>query len=185
MSTWSIFADPYHAGQQALIKGDVKKLSHKVLHSQSKKTGLSLFHYFIINSKEVPLDYSQTIDIYLQSGVNINLQANEGHGYYSALHFAVEQEDFALAKLLVEKGIDIGLRDKSGNTAFWNACHNYRGKIEQEKIIEYLYDHGASINDTNDSGVSVNDLVFELGDSIDQGLNPKEWDLRKLKLNRS
>lgn len=182
---WLILKDPYHSGQNALIKGDIKKLSSMVLNSQSKKTGLSLFHYFIINSKDITLDYSQVLDHFLKSGVDINSQSNKSHGYYSALHFAVGYpENYELTKLLVEKGIDIKLRDEYGNTAFWNACFNYRGLDVQRKIIDYLYDKGASIEDTNNSDVSIKKLITQRGEGIDQGHNPKEWDLRKLKINQ-
>lgn len=182
-----LFRDHYHVGQDTLIKGDIQKiksLSSKVLNSQSKKTGLSLFHYFIINSNQFTVDYPQVVDTFLQAGVDINSQSSKSHGNYSALHFAVDYpENFDLTKLLVEVGIDINLRDKYGNTAFWNACHKYKGLADQRKIIEYLFDKGASIEDTNNSDISVKKLINQLGESIDEGLNPKEWDLRTLKIN--
>lgn len=185
-----LFRDNYRVGQDTLIKGDIQKiksLSSKVLNSQSNKTGLSLFHYFIINSNQFTftIDYAQVVDAFMKAGVNINSQSGKDHGHYSALHFAVDYpENFELTKLLVEVGIDINLRDEYGNTAFWNACHKYKGLADQRKIIEYLFDSGASVLDTNNSGVSVETLIAQTGESIDKGFDPKDWDLRKLKINQ-
>ena len=120
-----LFGDPYKKGQEILLTNDLeklRKLSSKVLTSVSQKTGLSLFHYFILNSKKLTLDLAQTLGIFLKGGVNINGQASKSNGFYSALHFAVGYpENFELSKLLVEHGIDLRLRDIYGNTAFWNA----------------------------------------------------------------
>ncbi len=184
-----IFLDLYRKGIEILIAGDLKKLKEStriLLNSKSKKTGLSLFHYYIIHSKDMDFQREELVDIFLKGGVNINEQSNKEHEFYSALHFAIDYPaDFKLTKVLVGYGIDMNLKDEYGNTAFWNACHNFRGANEQIKIIEYLFDNGASTQKVNNVGLSVKDLIIQLGESIDEGLNPKEWDLRKLKINVS
>lgn len=182
-----IFFDPYKKGQSLLIDNNIMKLksaTHKLLNSKSKKTGLSLFHYYIINARDTDLNPHEIISLFLSAGVDINQQSNKEKGFYSALHFAVGfPANFHLTQVLVENGIDINLRDEYGNTAFWNACHDYRGNDEEAKIIEYLYDKGARIDTTNNADISVKDLIDQIGKSIDEGINPSEWDLRKLKIN--
>ncbi|MEM6262376.1 MAG: ankyrin repeat domain-containing protein [Bacteroidota bacterium] len=181
-------SNPYRKGQKTLIIGDLKKFKsfdQRVLNSKSDKTGLSLFHHYIINSKEAKIDSQEVIQTFIQGGVDINQLSDKEHGFYSALHFAVDYPaSFELTKVLVENGIDITLKDENGNTAFWNACHNYRGDKEQRKIIEYLFNNWASTETPNKLGVSVTDLIKQLGKSIDEELNPNEWDLRKLKITK-
>lgn len=126
----------------------------------------------------------EIIDVFIKGGIDINQKSDKEHGQYSALHFAVDYPaDFELTKALVENGMDLNLRDEYGNTAFWNACHNYRGNVEEKTIIEYLFDKKANTEVENDAGISVKDLIQQRGESIDDGLNPKAWDLRELKIN--
>ncbi|NBW36440.1 MAG: ankyrin repeat domain-containing protein [Cytophagia bacterium] len=178
------FQDNYKTGQVTLANGETDtfvKLNSRVHNAVSKKTGLSLFHYFIIHCQDLKVDTQKVFDAFLNSGTNINARSNGEHGHYSALHFAVQQkEGLPIVKLLLNHKIDISLKDKHGNTAFWNACHEYRGTENQKKVIQSLIEYGASLYDTNNAGISVIKLIKQTSLSIDEGINPKAWDLREI-----
>lgn len=184
-----MFESNYRKGQKKLLssnKNEILRINSKILNSKSEKTNLSLFHYFIINAKDININLESVLKTFLSAGIDINQQSDRSHGYYSALHFAVAYpENLQLVMLLVENGIDIELKDENGNSALFNACFEYRGKKAQKDIIEFLSNSGSSLTVTNNAGISVIDLIRSLAESIDEGLNPIKWDLRQLNINVS
>lgn len=57
----------------------------------------------------------ETAAALIRHGAKLNLQENY-HGY-SALHMAVDMKNYDMAKLLLDSGIDAGLKDQDGKTA--------------------------------------------------------------------
>jgi len=83
-----LFTNPCRKGQKTLLSGQlskIKRLSAKVLHSQSTKTGLSLFHFYVINAKDIALEPSEIVDAFLKHSIDINAQSNKAHGFDFAL----------------------------------------------------------------------------------------------------
>ncbi|GAA4360905.1 ankyrin repeat domain-containing protein [Kangiella marina] len=92
----------------------------------------------------------------IASGENINAQDRNG---WSPLHFAAQEGDHKVAKLLIENGADISLVDVNGNTPIWVATMNsYHGT----EVITILLSSGADPSQKNIHGVSPIDVSPEL-----------------------
>jgi ankyrin repeat protein len=79
---------------------------------------------------------NQHIDILLSSGAEIN--ASVGSSGRTALMCAIEWKRVETVKLLIEKGADLEIADKQGNTPLMIAKDN-----SYEEIIELLMEAGA------------------------------------------
>ncbi len=93
----------------------------------------------------------------LDSGTDINKQDGAG---FTALHFAAQENNFGIAKLLIERGADLEIRDVYGNTPLIRAVSSSKGKGE---IIDLLLQHGADMNVKNDYGVSALEDAKNIG----------------------
>jgi ankyrin repeat protein len=82
----------------------------------------------------------------LARGANIN--AREPINGAFALHYAINWPDLSLVQLLLDKGADVNLADKSGYTAPTEAMHI--GGPKGTAIIKLLIERGANIHAHND-----------------------------------
>ncbi|WP_341356781.1 ankyrin repeat domain-containing protein [Rossellomorea sp. y25] len=88
------------------------------------------------------------IETLLETQLNIN-SINENS--YTALHFAMKSPAaLSITKVLIDKGADISLKCRSGESPLFKACH--LGNIE---VVRYLVKVGASVNDVNSDGDNI------------------------------
>lgn len=77
------------------------------------------------------------------------------------LHFCGEYSRSKFATALIDKGIDLEIKDKFGNNALWKACFNSRGNYE---LVEILVENQANSKSKNNSNKSPLELAITMGD---------------------
>jgi len=75
---------------------------------------------------------------------------------WAPLHYAAQNYLTDIAKLLIDKGADIEIKDDYGNTPLWKATFASQGKGE---MIKFLLSKGADPNNFNDSDISPLELA--------------------------
>ncbi|WP_312697560.1 ankyrin repeat domain-containing protein [Sphingobacterium mizutaii] len=85
---------------------------------------------------------------------NVNHQDKKG---LSALHIAVERNQFQLVSFMLRKGVDVDLQDHFGNTALWRAMMDN----VDVNIIYILFQYQADPDLKNNYGISARDLLSE------------------------
>ena len=80
--------------------------------------------------------------------MSVNLADRNG---WAPLHFAAQNYDEGMARLLLDSGASIDSRDANGNTPLSTAVFSSRGRGE---LIELLRQRGAGATSTNNFGVS-------------------------------
>jgi ankyrin repeat protein len=89
----------------------------------------------------------------LNTGTDVNISDSNG---WSALHFAAQNNDIRIGKLLLESNADLDLQDNYGNSPLWRATFSSNGKGE---FISLLLANGANRNLKNFSGISPIELA--------------------------
>ena len=79
----------------------------------------------------------------LDNSANINFQDQSG---YTSLHFCALYKYSEITDLLIEKGVDVNIRDEHGNPPIWTAIFNAKGDFS---IVRKLYKAGADIETKN------------------------------------
>ena len=74
------------------------------------------------------------------------------------MHFAAQENKENVAKLLVDAGAIIDLRDIDGNTPLSNAVFS-----RATELIAFLLEKGASLDAPNNHGVSPRELADSMG----------------------
>ena len=83
------------------------------------------------------------VKIFLDFGANVDAKNQMGK---TALHFAAEQRNFDIIKLLIVKGkADVNAKDIDGYTSLYIASGN-----EDINSMEYLLKNGAKIDEPNE-----------------------------------
>ena len=101
------------------------------------------------------VDFNQTSNY----GANYGDNFNERHNYrLTPLKYAIKLYKINMINLLCEKGANINLQTKNGETALMFAIKYCRNN--KEKIIEFLCKKGANINLQNNKGETA--LMFEI-----------------------
>jgi len=85
---------------------------------------------------------------------NINHQDTTG---LSALHVAVEKNEFDFVSLMLHSGVRVDLQDRFGNTALWRAMMDN----VDINIINLLIQYHADPDLKNNYGISARDLLNE------------------------
>lgn len=94
----------------------------------------------------------------LESIKNINMVDING---LTLLHFCVEYSRTKFAANLIQKGIDLEIKDKYGNNALWKACFDARGNYE---LVEMLIKNQANSQSKNNANRSPLELAITMGD---------------------
>lgn len=81
-------------------------------------SGYNILLYYAMKAKEIKIEMIDFINLLLEFKINLDYQ-NPLFKSYSALHIAVLHDNFELTKTLIDKGINIELKDENGNTALW------------------------------------------------------------------
>ncbi|MCH6234196.1 ankyrin repeat domain-containing protein [Cognataquiflexum rubidum] len=84
--------------------------------------------------------------------LNINKQDKND---WSALHFAVQENDLKVVTTLLKKESQVDIVDENGNTPLADAIFN---EVD-ENIIISLLENGASLNKKNHHGISPKDFI--------------------------
>jgi uncharacterized protein len=83
----------------------------------------------------------------IENGADTNHQDKDG---YTGLHFAGQEKCFECAKLLIDKGANLELADRHGNTPLWTAIFNSRVNSRGDTRLVKLYvQNGANLDHTN------------------------------------
>ncbi|EAX81622.1 ankyrin repeat protein, putative [Trichomonas vaginalis G3] len=111
---------------------------HVNLHAYGD-TGLTALHYSIIYDN---IDYCKVLlDI---PWASIDSKDNEGR---SSLYFAVEMNNYPIAKFLIDKGGNVNSQNKKGKSVLRVAIDN-----NNEEMVKLLLSKGANINAIDSSG---------------------------------
>ncbi len=78
-----------------------------------------------------------------------DLQLRTGYGYERALHAAVRLKSIGLAKVLLDRGMDVDIPDVRGYTPLFLAPELY----SRLSIVKLLVEHGADIHFHNDGAL--------------------------------
>ena len=118
------------------------------------------------NPKIVPLcdavlfNDIDTFQRLINEGVDIN---EKDYNNLTALWYAVQCVRYEMAKILIEHGADLEVKDKYGNTPLFTAVYWYK-KDPGGRLIKLLVDAGADVNAENSHGNSPLDLARMAGD---------------------
>jgi len=93
----------------------------------------------------------------IKGGININQSDRNG---WDALHFAAQNNDVEIGRLLIDNGINIENKDKYGNTPLLRATFASKG---YGGFIKMLLDEGADRDIKNNNGVSPLILAERIG----------------------
>jgi ankyrin repeat protein len=111
-----------------------------------RKQNLALIEAVIANDRQKVIDL-------LASGEDINAVDGEG---WTALHFAAQENNAVLAKILLENGASVDIQENHGNTPLFKAVFNCRG---DGSMIKLLLSYGANKKLKNKHDVSPLDLA--------------------------
>ncbi len=84
---------------------------------------------------------------------NPNIQEK---GSWTALHFAAQECETRMVRLLLENGAEVDAKDEYGNTPLWRAVFNSEGRGE---VIRLLLSHGADKDISNNHGITPSGLA--------------------------
>ena len=96
----------------------------------------------------------------INEGVDIN---ERDYNNLTALWYAAQCVRYEMAKILIEHGADLEVKDKYGNTLLYEAVYRYK-RAPDGKLIKLLVDAGADVNAENNYGVSPLGLARMAGD---------------------
>ena len=90
-----------------------------------------------------------TLELFIKKFDRKLLNKRNKYGF-SLLHEAISGHKWDIAEFLINEGIDINLKDSSGNTALHYLCDdNSTDYDEVFKLIKILLDKGADVNERN------------------------------------
>ena len=174
--------DDYKKLQNALITDDISKVKAEIENGADVnfigEVGLNILHYYIETPDDFPYDPKEIIDLLIANGLDINTQTEDEQ--LTALRILTNEQLVEPFKLLLSYNCDIELADDEGNSPLLAAIFDYRGEDELKEIITLLLNNGADLDHKNNHGISPRLSAIDTGESIDQGDNPKDWDLRPI-----
>jgi ankyrin repeat protein len=95
----------------------------------------------------------------LDAGVDVNAKDHNG---MTALHFAADHDQAAVAGLLISRGADLEARSNGGHTPLTAAVQSLTGG---RGVAEVLLDHGADVGGGAPPGRQPLDLALVRGDA--------------------
>lgn len=102
-------------------------------------------HYAIGNNRPVTI-----VKLLISYGANLN--AHFPRGYETALHLAVENNNYNLVKLLLDNNANVNIRNSRGETPLHVACIN--SVCNRTKIVYELINHGANLEARDKDGLT-------------------------------
>lgn len=96
---------------------------------------------------------AEIVELLLKYPLDIN---SKGVDDCTPLHYAIGKEDNNVVKILIDKGADLNIPDKNGNTPLMSATDMFD---DDDTIIKLLLENGADPNIKNNYGVSVYKLL--------------------------
>ena len=98
----------------------------------------------------------ELMEVLLRGGANVNKRDKRD---WTALHFAVQEDDLIATKMLVEAGAEVNAQDDYGNNVVLRSVSAFRGNGE---VIQFLKAHGADVDLQNKSGISALDSAKQI-----------------------
>ena len=88
-----------------------------------------------------------TVDLFIKNGADLSSRLDKHN--CTCLHIASEKGHVEVLRLLLEHGVDLQSRDKSGDTPFLRNCF-----LGHAKAAKFLLENGANIRDVNNNLLS-------------------------------
>jgi ankyrin repeat protein len=85
-----------------------------------------------------------------------NIDEQDSESGFTALHYCAQYGNAEMAKILIDNGASVNLKDNYGNTALFKAVFFSQGKTE---IIKMLLRAGANPDEENNSGMTPKKLA--------------------------
>ena len=99
----------------------------------------------------------------IDANIAVNIINSDGETDLHSLCIDVNQ-NMAIDKRMLEKGIDINVRNKYGNNAMWKAAHNSNER--NYDMVRLLMKYNSDITTKNKAGRSTIDLAEQTGDKL-------------------
>lgn len=112
------------------------------LRNKHGENFLQIFVYYF--DAKCDRDAAEIAEILIDHGLSVNDLDVDG---FSALHFAVEQQNFELMSVLVSKGADVNIRSKN-----FPAPLQMAAQYDDVRIVDLLLSNGADVNASDDFG---------------------------------
>ena len=107
----------------------------------------------IILFQAVHDDNPVLVNFFCRKGFDTNVQDNLG---WTPLHHCAQNYQTEVAKILIENGTELDIKDNYGNTALFRATFASQDKGD---VIRLLLEHGANRDSKNNAGVSPRQLA--------------------------
>ena len=141
-------------------------LSLNIVNSNEEPPIISV----LLSEKFLEEEKKEIIDKFIEKGSNINMVDGNGN---SPLMHAIQKKYLSIIELLFSNGIDINIKNKKDETAL-NIARNMKNKL----IINYLYDKGYNVYNTEN-----NEVTFKMMKQIMRDIN-KELLERLIQYNK-
>ena len=142
---------------QVLLKEDTtlftKFINDFGINSVETEDKRNLLMNCILEGKE---NYAKLL---IEEGINLEYQDTLG---YSALHFAVQENNLNVVQLLIGKNANVNISDNNGNTPLWRGMYD----MSDSQIIIELIKAGADIKKKNNHGVSPEEFLEDLPEDV-------------------
>jgi ankyrin repeat protein len=119
---------------------------------------MSLLYIACANIQNLPLPNLEIVKLLIDKGADVTSLTNDkGMGFTTKLAALSGRLD--IVSLLVEKGININIRDYDDNTALMGAARN--GHFD---IVRYLVEQGINVNLRNEDGETAASIAYDKGE---------------------
>lgn len=85
-----------------------------------------------------------------------NIDEQDAESGFTGLHYCAQYGNVEMAKILIDNGASVKIKDNYGNTALFKAVYFSQGRIE---IIKMLLEEGANPDEENDFGMTPKKLA--------------------------